>query len=133
MIAELVDIGPRPTVMALGSVANWSCNFVVGTCFPTLNHLIGENAFLIFASFTTLLCIFLLWVLEKYMTLIWNSRRILYHILIRGFDFSMYLPETSTQYEHALSAGGEDDDEWDENKPRTVAEANHDQESRVRY
>ncbi|XP_073969394.1 solute carrier family 2, facilitated glucose transporter member 1-like isoform X2 [Rhodnius prolixus] len=57
--AELFDLGPRPFAMALGSVSNWSGNFIVGMTFLELQHLIGPYSFLIFATFTGLLAIFL--------------------------------------------------------------------------
>lgn len=56
--SELFDVGPRPSAMALGSVANWSGNFFVGMTFPTLQTLIGQYSFLIFATTTALLTAF---------------------------------------------------------------------------
>lgn len=50
--SELFDVGPRPAAMALGSVANWTGNFVVGMTFPTLQSIIGQYSFLIFAIIT---------------------------------------------------------------------------------
>ncbi|XP_033218937.1 solute carrier family 2, facilitated glucose transporter member 1-like isoform X2 [Belonocnema kinseyi] len=46
--SELFDVGPRPAAMALGSVANWGGNFVVGMTFTALQNLIGSYTFLIF-------------------------------------------------------------------------------------
>ncbi|XP_017879002.1 solute carrier family 2, facilitated glucose transporter member 1-like isoform X2 [Ceratina calcarata] len=46
--SELFDVGPRPAAMALGSVFNWGGNFLVGMLFPTVEHLMGPYAFLIF-------------------------------------------------------------------------------------
>ena len=46
--SELFDVGPRPSAMALGSVANWGGNFIVGMTFPALQNFIGSYTFLIF-------------------------------------------------------------------------------------
>lgn len=48
--SELFDVGPRPVAMALGSVANWGGNFIVGMTFPVLQRLIGPYTFLIFIA-----------------------------------------------------------------------------------
>lgn len=50
--SELFDVGPRPAAMALGSVANWTGNFIVGMTFPTMQGIIGQYSFLIFAMMT---------------------------------------------------------------------------------
>ncbi|KAK9502097.1 hypothetical protein O3M35_012692 [Rhynocoris fuscipes] len=57
--AELFDLGPRPFAMALGSVSNWTANFLVGMTFLQLQYLIGPYSFLIFATITGLLAVFL--------------------------------------------------------------------------
>ncbi|KAK7582329.1 hypothetical protein V9T40_013774 [Parthenolecanium corni] len=56
--AELVEIGPRPVVMALGSVANWGANFLIGTGYMPLHNLLKESVFLVFAFCTFLLLLF---------------------------------------------------------------------------
>ncbi|XP_039297074.1 solute carrier family 2, facilitated glucose transporter member 3 [Nilaparvata lugens] len=57
--SELFEVGPRPSAMALGSVANWTGNFSVGMLFPSLQRVMGPYSFLIFAFCTSLLTIFL--------------------------------------------------------------------------
>uniref|UniRef100_A0A0K8SSB0 Major facilitator superfamily (MFS) profile domain-containing protein n=1 Tax=Lygus hesperus TaxID=30085 RepID=A0A0K8SSB0_LYGHE len=56
---ELFDVGPRSSAMALGSVCNWSGNFIVGMSFLVIQNLIGAYSFLIFAASTGLLTLFL--------------------------------------------------------------------------
>lgn len=55
--ADLVDIGPRPTVMALGSVANWGSNFIVAAGYHSIHNWIHEFIFVLFAVCTGLLTI----------------------------------------------------------------------------
>mgnify|MGYP003729794817 CR=1 FL=1 len=107
-VKELVDIGPRPVVMALGSVANWGGNFLVGLCFHSLYGLMNENAFLIFIGFTILLLIFIRWIITKlqfytvnrwfyiFENPLWvQGLRFINRYIFCFFYFSMYLPETS--------------------------------------
>ncbi|XP_054285469.1 solute carrier family 2, facilitated glucose transporter member 1-like isoform X2 [Macrosteles quadrilineatus] len=56
--SELFDVGPRPAAMALGSAANWSGNLLVGLTFPSLQLVIGQYSFLLFASSTAALVAF---------------------------------------------------------------------------
>ncbi|KAF5283740.1 hypothetical protein FQA39_LY17237 [Lamprigera yunnana] len=49
--SELFEVGPRPSAMALGSMANWGANFVVGLTFPLMQQGIGSWSFLVFAVF----------------------------------------------------------------------------------
>ena len=57
--SELFDVGPRPVAMALGSVANWGGNFIVGMTFPALQRLMGSYTFMIFTISTLVLAIFI--------------------------------------------------------------------------
>lgn len=57
---ELFTVGPRPAGMALGSMANWGANFLVGMAFPSMQSAIEAFSFLPFATCTALLTI-LLW------------------------------------------------------------------------
>jgi len=57
---ELFSVGPRPAGMALGSMANWGANFLVGMTFPSMQSAIGAFSFLPFATSTALLAV-LLW------------------------------------------------------------------------
>lgn len=50
---------PRSSAMALGSLSSWTCNFLVGMCFLSLNNLMGASVFLIFASVCFVLTAFL--------------------------------------------------------------------------
>lgn len=56
--SELFEVGPRPSAMALGGMANWGGNFAIGMTFPTLQAAIGANSFYIFAFVTLMLFIF---------------------------------------------------------------------------
>lgn len=56
--SELFEVGPRPSAMALGSMANWGGNFVVGLSFPAMQDAIGAGSFFIFAIITIALFIF---------------------------------------------------------------------------
>ncbi|XP_025837362.1 solute carrier family 2, facilitated glucose transporter member 1 isoform X2 [Agrilus planipennis] len=57
--SELFEVGPRPSAMALGSMANWGGNFIVGMSFPSLQTAIGPGSFLIFALITLALFVFI--------------------------------------------------------------------------
>ncbi|XP_017775957.1 PREDICTED: solute carrier family 2, facilitated glucose transporter member 1-like isoform X2 [Nicrophorus vespilloides] len=57
--SELFEVGPRPSAMALGSMANWAGNFIIGMTFPTMQMLIGANSFFIFAIVAVLLFVFI--------------------------------------------------------------------------
>ncbi|XP_060528587.1 solute carrier family 2, facilitated glucose transporter member 3-like isoform X1 [Cylas formicarius] len=56
--SELFEVGPRSSAMALGSMANWGGNFLVGLTFPTLKTAIGATSFFIFAAFVIALFVF---------------------------------------------------------------------------
>ncbi|XP_077296953.1 solute carrier family 2, facilitated glucose transporter member 3-like isoform X2 [Arctopsyche grandis] len=57
--SELFEVGPRPAAMALGSLCNWAGNFLVGMTFPLLQSSIGPYSFLLFATSTGCLCLFI--------------------------------------------------------------------------
>ncbi|CAO1426271.1 unnamed protein product, partial [Diamesa tonsa] len=61
--SELFEVAPRSAAMSLGSLSSWSCNFIVGMTFPTLQSAIGPPVFLIFAS----VCIMLTVLLKMYL------------------------------------------------------------------
>lgn len=63
--SELFQVGPRPIAMAYGSMANWCGNFVVGMTFPSLQSLIGQYSFLLFATSTFFLALFLRYYLPE--------------------------------------------------------------------
>ncbi|XP_030368969.1 solute carrier family 2, facilitated glucose transporter member 1-like [Scaptodrosophila lebanonensis] len=44
--SELFEVAPRPVAMALGSVSSWSCNFIIGMTFPSLQNAWGALVFL---------------------------------------------------------------------------------------
>lgn len=56
---ELFEAKPRGSAMALGSLASWSCNFLVGQTFPTLQKAMGASVFIIFAGVCFILAAFL--------------------------------------------------------------------------
>ncbi|KAG8234484.1 hypothetical protein J437_LFUL014604 [Ladona fulva] len=57
--AELFEIEPRPMAMALGSLANWGGNFLVGVTFPLLQQWLGPWAFATFVLSSLALAEFL--------------------------------------------------------------------------
>jgi len=63
--SELFQVGPRPIAMAFGSMANWGGNFIVGMTFPSLQSLIGQYSFLLFATSTFFLALFLRYYLPE--------------------------------------------------------------------
>lgn len=56
--SELFEVAPRPSAMALGSMANWGGNFIIGMTFPTLKAVIGANSFFIFTAVAVFLFVF---------------------------------------------------------------------------
>lgn len=48
--SELFEVGPRSSAMALGSMANWTGNFIVGLTFPIMDTYLGATSFFIFAA-----------------------------------------------------------------------------------
>lgn len=57
--SEIFEVGPRPAAMALGSVCNWSANFLIALFFPQINSYIGAYTFLLFVSY---LCIMIIYI-----------------------------------------------------------------------
>lgn len=57
--SELFEVGPRSSAMALGSMANWGGNFVVGLCFQAMLSYWGAASFFVFAVFVVLLFFFI--------------------------------------------------------------------------
>ncbi|TRY82557.1 hypothetical protein DNTS_005861 [Danionella cerebrum] len=49
IVAEIFSQGPRPAAIALAGFCNWTCNFIIGMCFPYLAELCGSYVFVIFA------------------------------------------------------------------------------------
>lgn len=45
--------------MAMGSLSSWTCNFLVGLTFPTLQNSMGASVFIIFSLVCLLLATFL--------------------------------------------------------------------------
>ncbi|XP_044268428.1 solute carrier family 2, facilitated glucose transporter member 1-like isoform X2 [Tribolium madens] len=56
--SELFEVGPRPSAMALGSMANWGGNFVVGLGFQAMLRFLGAASFFIFALIVVVLFFF---------------------------------------------------------------------------
>ncbi|KAL3268136.1 hypothetical protein HHI36_007263 [Cryptolaemus montrouzieri] len=61
--SELFEVGPRPSAMALGSMANWGGNFFIGLFFPLMNRYIGAASFVLFGSWV----IFLFFLMRAYL------------------------------------------------------------------
>ncbi|EDW85589.1 uncharacterized protein Dwil_GK23076 [Drosophila willistoni] len=55
--AELFEVAPRPVAMSMGSLASWTCNFVIGISFPSLQNAWGAFVFLPFSITCVLLCL----------------------------------------------------------------------------
>ncbi|KAI8126934.1 facilitated glucose transporter member 1, Solute carrier family 2 [Lucilia cuprina] len=53
--SELFEVAPRPVAMSMGSLASWSCNFIIGMAFPPLSNAWGAFVFLPFSVTCTLL------------------------------------------------------------------------------
>ncbi|XP_037823260.1 solute carrier family 2, facilitated glucose transporter member 1-like isoform X1 [Lucilia sericata] len=47
--SELFEVSPRPVAMSLGSLSSWSCNFIIGMTFPSLQNAWGSFVFLPFS------------------------------------------------------------------------------------
>ncbi|XP_055921401.1 solute carrier family 2, facilitated glucose transporter member 1 isoform X2 [Eupeodes corollae] len=56
--SEIFEVAPRPIGMAMGSLASWSCNFIIGMAFPTLQNAWGAFVFIPFSI--TCIVLFLL-------------------------------------------------------------------------
>ncbi|XP_042194904.1 solute carrier family 2, facilitated glucose transporter member 2 isoform X1 [Callorhinchus milii] len=50
IVAELFSQGTRPAAMTVAGFCNWTCNFIVGMCFPYMAKLCGPYVFIIFAG-----------------------------------------------------------------------------------
>lgn len=61
--SELFEVAPRPAAMALGSLAQWVCNFYIGMTFLPMQMAIGAFVFLPFA----IVCFLLLALLYRYL------------------------------------------------------------------
>ncbi|KAF5888710.1 solute carrier family 2, facilitated glucose transporter member 2 [Clarias magur] len=48
IVAELFSQGPRPAAITLAGFCNWTCNFIIGMCFPYIEKLCGTYVFIIF-------------------------------------------------------------------------------------
>ncbi|CAG9760083.1 unnamed protein product [Ceutorhynchus assimilis] len=80
--SELFEVGPRSSAMALGSMANWAGNFIIGLTFPTVKAYIGAASFFIFAGIVVVLLVFIRIYLPE--TKGRDSCEI-YHLLEHGF------------------------------------------------
>ncbi|KAF1779266.1 Major facilitator superfamily domain [Phytophthora cactorum] len=45
IVAEMFPAKPRPTAMSIATMVNWSCSFLVGLTFPTMQRELGEYTF----------------------------------------------------------------------------------------
>ncbi|POM75548.1 Solute carrier family, facilitated glucose transporter [Phytophthora palmivora] len=48
IVAEMFPAKPRPTAMSIATMVNWSCSFLVGLMFPTMQRELGEYTFVPF-------------------------------------------------------------------------------------
>ncbi|KAK1940189.1 Solute carrier family 2 [Phytophthora citrophthora] len=48
IVAEMFPAKPRPTAMSIATMVNWSCSFLVGLTFPTMQRELGEYTFVPF-------------------------------------------------------------------------------------
>nr|UMM45394.1 SLC2a [Eptatretus stoutii] len=58
LVAELFNQGARPSALALAGFSNWTFNFIVGMCFPSLEEYIGPSVFFIFTGLLLLFSFF---------------------------------------------------------------------------
>lgn len=61
--SELFESAPRSAAMALGSISSWTCNFLVGMIFPSLQQVWGAYVFIPSA----IVCLALVGFLKLYM------------------------------------------------------------------
>lgn len=47
--SEIFEVAPRPIGMAMGSLSSWSCNFIIGMTFPSLQNAWGAFVFIPFS------------------------------------------------------------------------------------
>ncbi|KAG3182234.1 hypothetical protein PC128_g14752 [Phytophthora cactorum] len=50
IVAEMFPAKPRPTAMSIATMVNWSCSFLVGLTFPTMQRELGEYTFVPFCA-----------------------------------------------------------------------------------
>ncbi|XP_034652185.1 solute carrier family 2, facilitated glucose transporter member 1 isoform X1 [Drosophila subobscura] len=55
--SELFEVAPRSVAMSMGSLASWTCNFIIGISFPSLQNAWGAFVFLPFSITCVLLCL----------------------------------------------------------------------------
>ncbi|KAI9916171.1 hypothetical protein PsorP6_016729 [Peronosclerospora sorghi] len=60
IVAEMFPAKPRPTAMSIATMVNWSCSFVVGLSFPTMQNELGEYTFVPFCISLCLALVFTL-------------------------------------------------------------------------
>ncbi|KAH8371635.1 hypothetical protein KR093_008344, partial [Drosophila rubida] len=53
--SELFEVAPRSVAMSMGSLASWTCNFIIGMAFPSLQSAWGAFVFLPFSVTCVLL------------------------------------------------------------------------------
>uniref|UniRef100_A0A8C4PWQ5 Major facilitator superfamily (MFS) profile domain-containing protein n=1 Tax=Eptatretus burgeri TaxID=7764 RepID=A0A8C4PWQ5_EPTBU len=58
LVAELFNQGARPSALALAGFSNWTFNFIVGMCFPSLEEYMGSSVFFIFTGLLLLFSFF---------------------------------------------------------------------------
>ncbi|XP_029437858.1 solute carrier family 2, facilitated glucose transporter member 4 isoform X1 [Rhinatrema bivittatum] len=58
IVAELFSQGPRPAAMAVAGFSNWTCNFIIGMGFQSVESLCGPYVFIIFAILLLVFFIF---------------------------------------------------------------------------
>lgn len=65
IVAEMFDAKYVSTAMSLSSQVNWSCNFIVGLCFPYLNEYLQEYSFVPFGVVLFLTILFAIFKLPE--------------------------------------------------------------------
>ncbi|KAH8372989.1 hypothetical protein KR009_009609 [Drosophila setifemur] len=55
--SELFEVAPRSVAMSMGSLSSWTCNFIIGISFPSLQNAWGAFVFLPFSITCVLLCL----------------------------------------------------------------------------
>ncbi|KAL1491537.1 hypothetical protein ABEB36_012119 [Hypothenemus hampei] len=90
--SELFEVGPRSSAMALGSMANWTGNFIVALTFPIMNEHLEAVSFFIFAAIAIGLLIFVRNYLPETK---YRSAAEVFRLLEHGFKSKPLVAETA--------------------------------------
>lgn len=60
IVAEMFPARPRPTAMSIATMVNWTCSFMVGLVFPTMQSQLGVYSFVPFCTCVVMAFFFVL-------------------------------------------------------------------------